>query len=62
VLELVLSIRITQRSSLEAAGGVVGSPSRPPFSFIDSDGQSVSVYRPALFGAIFRFGVTIDGW
>jgi hypothetical protein len=62
LLELSFSLRITKRSSLEAALGVVGSPYRPEFLFLKNDHSRVFVHRPAPFGVLARFGVTIDDW
>ncbi|MDB4988621.1 MAG: hypothetical protein JWN04_3799 [Myxococcaceae bacterium] len=60
LVELKWSVRIHGRGSLEASVGPFVSLSRPRFSYLGHEAQSVSVYRPSALGAILRLAIIID--
>jgi hypothetical protein len=59
-MELVAALRLSRHSSLEAALGMLANVVRPNFYYGRTDGDTVDVHRPRMFGAIFRIGLTID--
>jgi len=59
-VELACALRISRHSALEAALGALANVLRPSFYYGRGDGETVDVYRPGIFGALLRIGLTID--
>ncbi|MDB4975138.1 MAG: hypothetical protein JWN48_3479 [Myxococcaceae bacterium] len=59
-LELKLSMRVGRRSAIEGSVGPLLALHRPRF-FYDRGPDRAAVFRPALFGALVRVAVIIDG-
>jgi hypothetical protein len=59
-MELVVALRLSRHSSIEAALGILANVARPNFYYGRRDGDTADVHRPRMFGAIFRIGLTID--
>jgi hypothetical protein len=59
-LEIALSVRLGRHAALEASLGALTNVLRPSFSYRRGDGETAQAFRPSLFGAILRAGLTIQ--
>ena len=58
-VEISLAVRVAPHASVELTLGAVANALRPTFSYRRGDGETTTAFRPSLFGAILRAGLTI---